>query len=117
MIPVNQADVNVRSKVIATMPCVGPFFRLPDRRSNHMRPGRTAKTRNRIHPTAQSNTYNAVIPDPLLTRATQSARRIQPATSLPTPAASTVTPTGVPSSFSSVRMRQRTGKAVIWDGH
>jgi hypothetical protein len=53
------------------------------------------------------------MPDPLLTRATQRAKRIHPVTSFPTPAARTVTPTGVPKSFNSVRIRHRTGNAVI----
>ena len=53
------------------------------------------------------------MPDPALTRATQSARRIQPTTSLATPADSTMIPTDVRRSFNSVRMRQRTGNAVI----
>jgi hypothetical protein len=48
-----------------------------------------------------------------LTSATVRASRIQPTTSLPTPAERTTTPTVVSSSLSSVRIRQRTGKAVI----
>lgn len=55
-------------------------------------------------------------PDPpaaALTRLTVSARSAQPTTSFPTPAARVTTPTSVSSSLSSVRIRQRTGKAVI----
>jgi hypothetical protein len=79
----------------------------------HKKQGRIAKIRNKIHPIQQRRTYKAVRPDALLTRATQRARRIQPVTSLPTPAARTVTPTGVLSNFSSVSIRHSTGKAVI----
>lgn len=61
----------------------------------------------------QRTTYNAVMPDPLLTSATHRARSTQPTTSFPTPAARTVTPTGVPRRFSSVRIRHRTGNAVM----
>jgi len=75
--------------------------------------GRIAKTKNNTHPTQVNKTYSAVIPDPLFTNATHSASKIQPVTSFPTPAARTVTPTGVLRSFNSVRMRHSTGKAVI----
>jgi hypothetical protein len=78
-----------------------------------MKVGLTAKTKNKPHPTQQRRTYKATIPEPLLTNATQRARRIQPTTSFPTPAARTVIPTGVERSFNSVRIRQRTGNAVI----
>jgi hypothetical protein len=52
-------------------------------------------------------------PAEALTSATVRARRIQPTTSLPTPAARTTVPTVVSRSLHSVRMRQRTGNAVM----
>jgi hypothetical protein len=42
MIPVNHAEVKVKSNVRATMACVGPFWMLPVRRSNHVKAGRIA---------------------------------------------------------------------------
>lgn len=52
-------------------------------------------------------------PEEALTSATDSARSVQPTISFPTPADRTTIPTVVSTSLSSVRMRQRTGKAVI----
>jgi hypothetical protein len=43
-----------------------------------MKAGRTAYMRKAVKPTHVSNTQRAVKPDPALTRATQSANRIQP---------------------------------------
>jgi len=113
MMPVNQAENSVSSKIKVTIPCVGPFWILPVRLSSQSRHGLMANIKSRIHPIVQSTTYNAVIPDPLFTSATQRASSTHPTTSFPTPAASTVTPTGVPSKLSSVRIRHSTGNAVI----
>jgi len=111
--PVNQEERRTKRMVTAIMVCVGPIWRLPERLRSHRNPGRIKKTKKRIHPMQTNKTYSAVRPEPLLTSATQRARRIHPTTSLPTPAARTVTPTGVDNSFSSVRIRHKTGKAVI----
>lgn len=64
-----------------------------------------------MYPTQTSKTQSAVRPVPALTRATHRASRIQPTTSFPTPAESTITPTLVPSNLSSVKIRHRTGNA------
>jgi hypothetical protein len=111
--PVNQADVRTMSIVRATMLWLGPFCRLPVRLSTHIKGGRTTKTSNRVQPMQQSSAQRAVRPLLLLTKATQRARRIQPTTSLPIPAAKVVTPTLERSKLSSLRIRQSTGKAVM----
>ena len=54
-----------------------------------------------------------MIPLPALTRATVKASNTHPTTSFPTPADRTMTPTVVWRSLSSVRIRARTGNAVI----
>lgn len=95
------------------MPWVGPFSMLPDLLRSMWNTGLTANTRNKTQATQTSRTHKAARPEPLLTRATQRARRIQPTTSFPTPAASVVTPTSVCRRFSSDKMRQSTGKAVM----
>lgn len=111
MMPVKKAEVSAMTSVNTTMPCDGPSVRAFVRRRAHRKQGLTAKTRNSTQPRHVKSTQRAVIPLPALTKATHSARRIQPTTSLPTPAESTMMPTGVDSSFSSVRIRQSTGKA------
>lgn len=116
MTPVKNELVSAISNVKATMDCEGPFSSEPVRRRIHMNPMRTGKARKSENPTQVSSTQSAVIPLPALTRATQRASKIQPTTSFPTPADRTMTPTGVESSFSSVRMRQRTGKACVESG-
>ena len=76
----------------------------------------TLRTRNnmkRVHPMQTSKTHNAVSPLPALTRATLRASNVHPMISLPTPADKTTIPTVVSSNLSSVRMRHRTGNAVI----
>ena len=113
MTAVNHEDKRTRRIVTMTAVCVGPFWILPLLRRYMWKTGLMANTKNKIQPRQVRRTYRAVRPEPLFTRATHSARRIQPVTSLPTPAARTVTPTGVPRSFNSVRILQRTGKAVI----
>ena len=57
--------------------------------------------------------HNAENPEPAFTREMFSASKVQPMTSFPTPADRTTIPRVVSSNLSSVRMRQRTGKAVI----
>ena len=112
--PVKKAEARTMRRVRATMPWVGPPCRLPVRRKIQINGGRTAKMRNRVQPIQQRRAQRAASPELLFTRATQSASKIQPVTSLPMPAARTVTPTGVPRSLSSVRIRHSTGKAVIF---
>ena len=60
-----------------------------------------------------SKTQSAVRPEPELTRATVKAKSVQPTMSIPEPADKTTIPTVVSSSLSSVKIRHRTGKAVI----
>ena len=110
----NHEEKRTNRIVTQTAVWVGPFWMLPVFFRYQWKTGLIAKTKNNIQPIHVSKTYRAVSPEPLLTRATQSARRIQPTTSFPTPAARTVTPTGVPRSLSSVRIRHSTGKAVIF---
>lgn len=110
---VKNAEKRTSSKVNATTPCVGPFCKLPVLLTHHMNGGLTANTKNRIHPMQHSNAQRAASPLLLLTKATQSANKIQPVTSFPMPAANTVTPTLLLNNLSSVKIRHRTGNAVM----
>lgn len=92
---------------------VGPFSVLPVNLANHNSAILTGHMRNAVNATHVSRIHRAVSPDVALTRATASASRLQPTTSLHTPADRTTTPTVVSRSCSAVRIRQRTGKAVI----
>jgi hypothetical protein len=89
----------------------------------------TGNRRKSVQPTQIIRIQSAVRPEPALTSATLRARSVHPTMkvrkhrrgkgvrfalmSFATPALSTTIPTVVSSSLSSVRMRQRTGKAVI----
>lgn len=73
----------------------------------------TGKKRTKLNATQARNVYKAVRPEVAFTRAILSASNVQAMTSLATPADRTMRPTVVSSSLSSVRMRQRTGKAVM----
>jgi hypothetical protein len=95
-----------------------PASMLPVRTASQWNAFLMGKMRTRVHPIAQRSMYKAVRPEAFapaeaLTRATVSARRTQPTTSFPTPAERTTTPTVVSRSLHSVRIRQRTGKAVL----
>jgi hypothetical protein len=92
---------------------VGPFCVLPVNLANRSSAILTGHMRNAVNAMHVSRIHRAVSPEVALTRATASASRLQPTTSLHTPADRTTMPTVVSRSFSAVRMRQRTGKAVI----
>lgn len=113
MMSVNNAEPKTSSIVIVMKNIVGPSRMEPVRRASQKRTRLTTKSRNRVHPTQTRRTHSAMRPDPALTRATLRASRVQPMMSLPTPAESTTIPTVVSRSFSSVRIRQRTGNAVM----
>lgn len=66
-----------------------------------------------VQPTAMRSAQRAVKPDAELAKAAAKASSIHPTTSLRIPLARTISPTSVAKSLVSVRMRQRTGKAVI----
>src|SRR5579859_2159488 len=83
------------------------------RLAKYMNTGLTMNVRNRMYPIEARITYNTVMPLLALTRATVKASNTHPVTSLPTPAESVMTPTEVCSNLSSVRIRARTGNAVI----
>jgi hypothetical protein len=112
-IPVKKAEARTINIVRATMLWVGPFCRLPVRLNIQMNGGRTAKINNRVQPIQQRSAQSAARPELLLTKATHRASRTQPVTSFPIPAARTVEPTLERSKLSSVRIRHKTGKAVM----
>jgi hypothetical protein len=84
---------------------VGPFSELPVLLAIHTIALFTGMRMTSDQPMAVRRIYNAVRPEPALTRATVSASNVQPTMSLPTPALSTTIPIVVSSNFSSVRMR------------
>ena len=92
---------------------VGPSLIEPVRRASQYRMRLTMKRRNNVQPTQVRRIQSAMRPEPALTRATLRARSVQPMMSFPTPAESTTIPTVVSSSLSSVKIRHRTGNAVM----
>lgn len=113
MTSVKNADPNTRSIVAVIKNIVGPCCVDPVCLASHPKAYLTGNNRNNVHPKQTNKTHNAVNPEPAFTRATLSANKVHPTTSLPTPAERTTMPTVVSRSLSSVRMRQRTGKAVM----
>lgn len=73
----------------------------------------TGKRRNKVYAKQVRKVHRAVRLDVAFTNETASASKVQPMTSFATPAERTMRPTVVSSSLSAVRIRQRTGKAVI----
>lgn len=110
---VKNALRKTRTMVTVIIRCVGPLSNEPVRRANQTNAGRTRKKTKRHQATATRRTQRAVRPEEAFTRAMVSARRIHPTTSLPTPAASTTTPTRDWMSLSSSTILARTGRAVI----
>lgn len=130
IISVKKAEPNTRRIVAVMKNIVGPFSMDPvilASQANAQRPG---KRRKIVYPTQTSKMYNAVRPDPAFTSATLRASNTQPTfatfriletrgsdahvlISFPTPADNTTIPTVVSRSLSSVRIRQRTGNAVM----
>jgi hypothetical protein len=115
MISVTNAETNTDMSMTIITPGVGPCSpsKLPLLLHNHKNAFFPGQRTNTVHATAQSRIYTAVTPEEALTSAIVSARRIQPITSFPTPAERTIWPTRVSSSLVSVRMRHRTGNAVM----
>src|ERR1700733_8080406 len=114
IISVKKAATKTISNVRVIMVLDGcPVSKQPVRIANHLYVHRTGYSMNKKNPTLVSSTYSAVIPFPALTRATVNASKIQPTTSLPTPAERVTTPTVVSRSFVSVRIRHKTGNAVM----
>jgi len=81
--------------------------------ANFLRSHLTGPRRNIAHATARRTIYNAVMPEEAFTSATDKASSVQPTISFPTPAERTHTPTVVSRSFNSVRIRHKTGNAVM----
>ena len=113
IISVKKAEPN-RSRIVIVMKnIVGPFCIEPVLIASHRMIYLTGKRRTNVHPTHTRRMYRASTPAPPFTRATERAKSVQPIMSFPTPADSTTIPTVVSRSLSSVRMRHRTGKAVM----
>jgi hypothetical protein len=110
-----KAEMKTRVNMTSITNGVGPCSpsKLPVFLHNHLNPILIGHMTKIVHPTAQSRMYTAETPLSALTKAMVKARRIQPTTSLPTPAERTIWPTLVSRSLVSVRIRQSTGKAVI----
>jgi hypothetical protein len=92
MISVTKAETNTDMSMTIMTPGVGPcsFSKLPLLLHNHKKAFFPGQRTNTVHATAQSRMYTAVTPDEALTSAIVRASRIQPITSLPTPAESTI---------------------------
>ena len=113
MMSVKKAEPKARSIVTVIKNIVGPSLVDPVRLASQYRTRFTKKSMNSVQPTQTRRIQSAMRPEPALTSATESARSVQPTISLPTPAESTTIPTVVSRILSSVRIRQRTGNAVI----
>lgn len=113
MMSVKNADANTTKIVTVMKNIVGPFWVEPVRFASQCMAFRTGKRRKSVQPTQMNKIHRAVRPDPALTSATLSASNIQPTMSFPTPAERTTIPTVVSRSFSSVRIRHKTGNAVM----
>lgn len=113
MTSVKNEDPN-RTRVVRVMKTiVGPFSIEPVLRASHKSALRTMTSMKTVHPMQTNKIHKAVSPLPAFTSATLRASNVHPIMSFPTPADKTIIPTVVSSSFSSVRMRHKTGKAVI----
>lgn len=106
-----QAQRTIMVTVMKNM--VGPFSVLPVNLAKRRRMILTGHKRNAVNAMHVRRIHRAVRPEVALTSATASASRLQPTTSLHTPAERTMTPTVVSKSCRAVRIRQRTGKAVM----
>lgn len=113
MMSVKNADANSNKIVTVMKNIVGPFSVEPVFLASHRSAILTGKSNTKVHAKHVNNMYRAVNPEPALTSATLSANNVQPMISFPTPAERTTIPTVVSSSFSSVKIRHRTGNAVI----
>ena len=92
---------------------VNPFSVLPENLANRSSAILAGHMRNAMNAIHVSRVHSAVRPEVALTRATASANRLQPTTSLHTPTDRTIMPTLVSNSCRALRIRQRMGKAVI----
>ena len=108
-----KAEPNRIKMVTVIKNIVGPFSIEPVRRASQCNANLTGRSKKSVQPTHVRRIHKAINPDPALTSATESARRVHPIISLPTPAERTTIPTVVSSNLSYVRIRQSTGKAVM----
>ena len=113
MMSVKNADAKTSRIVTVMKNRDGPFSIEPVLTASHRIAMRTGTSRNIEKPTATSKMYSAIRPLPAFTKAIDKASSTQPTTSFPTPALSTTMPTVVSRSFSSVKIRHRTGNAVM----
>lgn len=113
MTSVKKADANATRIVTVTKNMVGPPCVEPVLLASHNMAHLTGSKKKIVQPTQMNVIHNAVNPECALMSVIHRARRIQPTISFPTPAESTTMPTVVSRSLSSVRIRHRTGKAVI----
>ena len=91
----------------------GPLVIEPVWMATHKTTLFTRKRQNNVQPTQVKRIHKAVSPEDAFTKATLKAKSVHPTISFPTPADKTTIPTVVSKSLSSVRMRHKTGNAVI----
>ena len=113
MMSVKSADPNMTKIVNVMKNIVGPFSIELVLRASHKSALRMKASMKIVHPTQTNKIHKAVSPLLAFTSATLRASKVHPIMSLTTPADKTIIPTVVSSNLSSVRMRHKTGKAVI----
>jgi len=113
MISVKNADPNIRSTTNVMKLFDGPLVIEPVRIANHKTTLFTRRRQNKVQPTQAKRIHKAVSPEPAFTKATLKANSVHPTISFPIPADKTTIPTVVSKSLSSVRIRHKTGNAVM----
>ena len=113
MISVNNADPNIRRTTKVMKLFDGPLVIEPVCMATHKTTLFTRRRQSKVQPTQVKRIHKAVSPEPAFTRATLKANNVHPTISFPTPADRTTIPTVVSKSLSSVRIRHKTGNAVM----
>jgi len=110
---VKNADPNIRRIVKVMKPFDGPLVIEPVWMATQKTTLFTRRRQNNVQPTQVRRIHKAVNPEPAFTKATLKAKSAHPTISFPTPADKTTIPTVVSNSLSSVRIRHKTGNAVM----
>jgi hypothetical protein len=113
MTSVRNAGPNIKSTTKVMKPFDGPLVIEPVWIAAHRTTLFTRRRQKKVQPTQVKRIHRAVSPEPAFTKATLKANSVHPTISFPTPADKTTIPTVVSKSLSPVRMRHKTGKAVI----
>ena len=110
---VTNADPKRTSTVTVMKNIVGPLVIEPVHLASQCKNVLRGNRRNSVQTMQVNKIQSAINPDPARTRATESANKVHPTMSFPIPADNTTIPTVVSKSFSSVKIRQSTGNAVM----